>query len=94
MLFLAGAAFCSTDSYDPNPYDDIPPLVTVDFNYVVPGQMSHAVVRTALTRGSLHPLGYVETYHLPMLAAMQLNPEQVLPVFRSATPEISAPLRR
>jgi hypothetical protein len=36
MCFLAGAASCSCDSYDPNPYDDIPPVVTVEFNYVIP----------------------------------------------------------
>lgn len=36
MFFLAGASCCWSDSYDPNPYDDIPPVVTVDFNYVVP----------------------------------------------------------
>jgi hypothetical protein len=93
MLFLSGTAFCSSDSYDPNPYDDIPPVVTVEFNYVVPGQMSHAIVRTALTRGGLHPVGYIDTYRVPMLV-VELNPDQVLPPFLSVTPEISAPLRR
>jgi len=93
MLCLAGAAFCSTDSYDPDPYDDVPPVVTVEFNYVVPGQMSHAIVRTALTGGSLHPVGYVETYRVPMLVT-ELNPNQVALLFLSETPDISAPLRR
>jgi len=36
MFFLAGTACCWSDSYDPDPYDDTPPAVTVDFNYVVP----------------------------------------------------------
>jgi len=94
MLFLAGTAFCSTDSYDPDPYDDIPPVVTVEFNYVVPGQMNHAIIRSALTRGSMHPVGYIETYRVPMFVTVELNPDQVLPVFLSNTPEISAPLRR
>ena len=40
MVFLAGAASCSTDSYDPDPYDDVPPVVTVEFNYVVPNQVN------------------------------------------------------
>lgn len=40
MVFLAGAASCSCDSYDPDPYDDVPPVVTVDFNYVVPGRVN------------------------------------------------------
>jgi len=40
MFFLAGTASCWCDSYDPDPYDDIPPVVTVDFNYVVPSQIT------------------------------------------------------
>jgi hypothetical protein len=36
MFFLAGTACCWSDSYDPDPYDDVPPVVTVEFNYVVP----------------------------------------------------------
>src|SRR5215467_2354245 len=40
MFFLAGTASCWSDSYDPDPYDDTPPVVTVEFNYVVPGRVS------------------------------------------------------
>ncbi|HEY2235100.1 MAG TPA: hypothetical protein VGK01_16640 [Candidatus Angelobacter sp.] len=40
MFFLAGSASCWSDSYDPDPYDNIPPVVTVDFNYVVPSTTS------------------------------------------------------
>jgi len=40
MVLLAGTASCSCDSYDPDPYDDTPPVVTVEFNYVVPGQIN------------------------------------------------------
>src|SRR5215467_9048848 len=40
MVFLAGTASCSCDSYDPDPYDDTPPVVTVEFNYVVPGRVN------------------------------------------------------
>lgn len=40
MFFLAGAACCWCDSYDPDPYDDIPPVITVEFNYVVPKRVS------------------------------------------------------
>ena len=43
MFFLAGTSCCWSDSYDPDPYDDIPPVVRVDFNYVVP---SAVAVRT------------------------------------------------
>src|SRR5689334_19198116 len=40
MVMLAGTASCSCDRYDPDPYDDVPPVVTVDFNYVVPGRVN------------------------------------------------------
>ena len=40
MVLLAGAASCSSESYDPDPYDDVPPVVTIDFNYVVPGSVT------------------------------------------------------
>jgi hypothetical protein len=40
MFMLAVTAACSCDSYDPDPYDNIPPVVTVEFNYLVPHQMS------------------------------------------------------
>ena len=40
MFFLAVTAACSSDSYDPNPYDDIPPVVTVQYNYVVPNRVN------------------------------------------------------
>ena len=40
MFFLAGAACCWCDSYDPDPYDDVPPVVTVEFNHVVPKRVS------------------------------------------------------
>jgi hypothetical protein len=40
MVFLAGTASCSCDSYDPDPYDDTPPVVTVEFNYVVPRRVN------------------------------------------------------
>ena len=40
MFFLAGTACCWSDSYDPDPFDDIPPVVTVEFNYVVPSPVT------------------------------------------------------
>lgn len=48
MFFLAGAACCRSDSYDPDPYDDIPPVVTVDFNYVVPSLVTVRAPRIQL----------------------------------------------
>ena len=93
MLFLAGTAFCSSDSYDPNPYDDIPPVVTVEFNYVVPGQINNAIIRTALRSGSLHALGYVE-HQAQSLAQVDFKREPISLVSLSRTPEMFVPLRR
>ena len=39
-MLLAGTASCSCDSYDPDPYDDTPPVVSVEFSYVVPGRVN------------------------------------------------------
>jgi hypothetical protein len=94
MLFLAGTAFCTSDSYDPNPYDDIPPVVTVEFNYVVPGQTGHAIVRTAFMSDGLHALGYVERHHMPTVSLGELQHEQIAFLLLPATPETFAPLRR
>jgi hypothetical protein len=46
MFFLAGTTCCWSDSYDPDPYDDIPPVITVDFNYVVPSAVTVRAPRT------------------------------------------------
>jgi hypothetical protein len=94
MLFLAGTAFCTSDSYDPNPYDDIPPVVTVDFNYVVPGQVGHAIVRTAFMSDGLHALGYVERHHIPSTSPGELDRAPITFLFLPDTPETFAPLRR
>jgi hypothetical protein len=94
MLFLAGTAFCSTDSYDPNPYDDIPPIVTVEFNYVVPGQLSHAIIRTAFTSSSEHAFGYVERDHAFVADVAGARQELSPPVTISEVPESFSPLRR
>ena len=94
MLFLAGAAFCSSDSYDPDPYDDIPPVVTVEFNYVVPGQMSHAIVRTAFQSGGLHALGCMEKHEVQSAVSTDLNHEQIVSLSVPDIPQMFVPLRR
>ncbi|MBZ5525581.1 MAG: hypothetical protein LAP21_25440 [Acidobacteriia bacterium] len=35
MMILACASTCYCDSYDPDPYDDTPPVI-IELNYVVP----------------------------------------------------------
>jgi len=93
MLFLAGTAFCSCDSYDPNPYDDIPPLVTVEFSYVVPGQISNATVRTAFRSGGQHALSYAEIWQMRSVVSPDLGHEQIVSMVLP-TPEMFVPLRR
>jgi hypothetical protein len=39
MVFLAGASNCFSQSYDPDPWDNTPP-VTVDFDYLIPHLVS------------------------------------------------------
>lgn len=94
MLFLAGTALCATDSYDPNPYDDIPPVVTVDFNYVVPGQLGHAIVRTAVAGRGQHALGYSERYREPLATVASFEFNQVAAISLPDIPERFLPLRR
>jgi hypothetical protein len=50
MVLLAGASNCFSQSYDPDPWDDTPP-VTVEFNYLLPQVVSleqscHRAVQT------------------------------------------------
>jgi hypothetical protein len=53
MFILAAAASCLSESYDPDPYDDAPPVVTLEFQYLVPEyasiQMQNAFSRSHLT---------------------------------------------
>jgi hypothetical protein len=92
MFFLAGTAYCSCDSYDPDPYDDVPPLVTIEFNYVVPGQLQ---VRPQVQTGTgfiLHALNNAR--QLPSLSMTGLRASQVDSSFRQAPPQWAIPLRR
>ena len=59
MFFLAGTACCWSDSYDPNPYDDIPPVVSVEFNYVIPNLVS--VPRPAVQIKHVHAANFAVT---------------------------------
>ena len=69
MFFLAGTASCWCDSYDPDPYDDVPPVVTVDFNYVVPSQVT---VRGPSIQVNAPQRNVVRTGQLQGLTAPQL----------------------
>jgi hypothetical protein len=93
MVFLAGAAPCSSDSYDPDPYDDVPPVVTVEFNYVVPNQVNirrpqnHDKRQFGLYSGAKSrqlPSAYVAELREPEVGSLLLHgsPQWVIPLRR------------
>jgi len=93
MVFLAGAAFCSTDSYDPDPYDDVPPVVTVEFNYVVPIQLN---IRSPKNQDQHHFNLYTRTKsrYLPSAFATELRESELASPFLHDSPQWAIPLRR
>ena len=93
MFFLAGAAYCSCDSYDPDPYDDVPPVVTVEFNYVVPGGI-HISRPHVQSRNQLNPHSVNSARQLPSAAMLGLREPQVDFAFSPGPPQWAIPLRR
>lgn|GEM_PF-1648327 len=91
MFLLAGTACCWCDSYDPNPYDDIPPVVTVEFNYVVPAGIN--VVRpTAQLQGP--QLASAEVGIMPGPETPELFSHHVVAACLHSPCHIVIPLRR
>jgi len=92
MFFLAGTACCWSDSYDPDPYDNIPPLVTVDFNYVVP---SPVTVKAPKTQAKTPQRNAVRARRLQSFATPQLflNSGVASPLCQSPS-NLLIPLRR
>jgi hypothetical protein len=93
MFFLAGTAFCWCDAYDPNPYDDIPPVVTVEFNYVVPAQTSVQSSHAAL-RNDLRILNSTQQQQSQPSDTLYVNHQQSISAFPQGTPPTFLPLRR
>ena len=93
MFFLAGTAYCSCDSYDPDPYDDVPPVVTVQFNYLVPGRV-HISRPHVQTRNQLNLYAWNNARQLPSAAIPGLRERQVDFAFCPAPPQLAIPLRR
>jgi hypothetical protein len=93
MFFLAGTAYCSCDSYDPDPYDDVPPVVTVEFNYLVPGSVHisrpHLQARNQL---NLHSVNNAR--QLPSAAILGVCESLVDFAFCPGPPQWAIPLRR
>lgn len=91
MFMLAVTAACSSDSYDPDPYDNIPPVVSVEFNYLVPHQTS--ILRPAAqVRGpQASKLERDLRMIVPTILAV-LEPTR-LPATSQGSPPLAAPLR-
>ena len=93
MVFLAGTAFCSSDSYDPDPYDDVPPVVTVEFNYVVPHQINIRCPKNQ-DKNQFSLYAWTKSRRLPSACATELCESQLSsPVFHDS-PQWVIPLRR
>jgi hypothetical protein len=92
MFFLAGTSCCWSDSYDPDPYDDIPPVITVDFHYVVP---SVVTVRASKIHAKSQKRVAVTLYRLQNIAIPQhdLNSRGASPLVQSDS-DLVIPLRR
>jgi hypothetical protein len=92
MFFLAGTSCCWSDSYDPDPYDDIPPVITVDFHYVVP---SVVTVRASKIHAKSQKRVAVTLYKLQSIATPQhdLNSRGASPLVQSDS-DLVIPLRR
>src|ERR1051326_12281 len=90
MFFLAVMAPCSSNSYDPDPYDDTPPVVAVEFNYVVPaginvrhqGAESRKWQSVSIRRDALHGLAAVSglVENRPAADLQQTSPQFVIPL--------------
>jgi len=93
MVFLAATAPCFSESYDPDPYDNAPPIVSVEFSYVVPWQFSmrsgHGVQNTGVT-----PPRRDRSRPMPSSAPMQVNTEKGFFSAAQSSAQLFPPLRR
>lgn len=92
MFFLAGTACCWADSYDPDPYDDIPPVVTVEFNYVVPSPVSVNAPRIQLKSPQRIAVTFDRLQDIATPQRFRSNPA-ISQLSQSAT-DLVIPLRR
>ena len=93
MFFLAMTAACSTDSYDPNPYDDVPPVVTVEYNYLVPSRVN---VRRPNAQAKIRRHGSSSVTAQQQASALlpAFLEAQATPVLLMGSPQLAIPLRR
>lgn len=94
MFFLAVTSACTTDSYDPDPYDDIPPVVTVEYNYLLPNlQHSQGTKVQAKVRqvASFSTTAQLQKATQSISATLQA---QATPALLMGAPQVVIPLRR
>lgn len=94
MFFLAVTAPCSTNSYDPDPYDDIPPVVSVEFNYVVPSQPNLVKVRGTRMQVESARVALQSAARYGSAALLPASEAATNPIFAHDSPQLSIPLRR
>ena len=94
MFFLAVTSACTTDSYDPDPYDDTPPVVTVEYNYLLPNLLDarrpnvQAKVRQVASFSATAQL-QTATQSIPATLEAQATPALLM-----GAPQLAIPLRR
>lgn len=90
MFFLAVTAPCTSETYDPDPYDGM--WVTVEFHYLVPSAASvKPSVRQIKTRKdiTLHT-AQIQHAGVPFLVAFS----EAAPTLSTRSPQVLPPLRR
>ena len=92
MVLLAGTATCCCDSYDPDPYDNVPPVVTVEFNYVVPGGVS--VRPQNHNKRPFRVVSISKSQSLPLAEVSGLFESLVVSPILYGSPQGAVPLRR
>lgn len=92
MFFLAGTACCWSDSYDPDPYDDIPPVVTVEFNYVVPSPVTVNAPRIQVKSPQRIAVSFDRLQDIAIPQRFFSNPATSLLI--QSTTDLVIPLRR
>jgi hypothetical protein len=91
MFFLAVTAPCSSNSYDPDPYDDTPPVVSVEFNYVVPSAIN--VRQSNAANGNWQKAALLDA-SLTGMALPALAENRPVLEFAQGSPVLVIPLRR
>jgi hypothetical protein len=92
MFLLAGTTCCWSDSYDPDPYDDTPPVVTVEFNYVIPSRVSVRIPNTQAK--NQQRIASRVTVWRDSAAKLVLFDNHVAPAFSQSPSHMVIPLRR